>query len=207
MDLEGWRDNMSVLDQFKVIPVVVLNDEEDAKKKLSALVEGGVLVAEITFRTTYAPEGIKYAIKNYPELVVGAGTVINKEQCERALQLGCKFIVSPGLSKEVAMLCKKRGIPYLPGCVTPTEIMEALSLGINIVKFFPAHFYGGLPAIKALSAAFPRVKFVPTGGVNNENLKEFLEHKAVYAVGGSWLLSGDAVNNCKAANEIIKSVF
>ena len=198
---------MSVLDQFKVIPVVVLNDEEDAKKKLSALVEGGVLVAEITFRTAYAPEGIKFAVKNYPQLLVGAGTVINKEQCEQALSLGCKFIVSPGLSKEVALVCKEKGIPYLPGCVTPTEIMEALSLGINVVKFFPAQVYGGLAAIKALSAAFPQVKFVPTGGVNNDNLKEFLLNKAVYAVGGSWLLSGDVVSNCKAANEIIKSIF
>ena len=197
---------MKTLDDFKVIPVVVLNDEKDAKNKLSALVEGGVLIAEITFRTEYAPEGIKYAIKKYPELFVGAGTVINKEQCIKAIDLGCKFIVSPGLSKEVALVCKERGIPYLPGCVTPTEIMMALDLGINVVKFFPAQTYGGLSAIKNLSAAFPQVKFVPTGGVDNSSLKEYLSFKAIKAVGGSWLMKGDAVSTCKEAMAIVNSL-
>ena len=204
---EGFLDNMSDLfDKYKIIPVVVLNNEEDAKNKLSALVKGSVLIAEITFRTEYAPEGIKYAIKNYPELLVGAGTVINVEQCQKAIELGCKFIVSPGLSKDVALLCKKMNIPYLPGCVTPTEIMEALSLGINVVKFFPAQVYGGLTAIKNLSSAFKQVQFVPTGGVDNTNLKEYLSNSAVKAVGGSWLLKGDIVKNCEVANEIVKSI-
>ena len=204
---EGFLDNMSDLfDKYKIIPVVVLNDEEDAKNKLSALVKGNVLIAEITFRTEYAPEGIKYAIKNYPELLVGAGTVINVEQCQKAIELGCKFIVSPGLSKDVALLCKKMNIPYLPGCVTPTEIMEALSLGINVIKFFPAQVYDGLSAIKNLSYAFKQVQFVPTGGVDNTNLKEYLSNSAVKAVGGSWLLKGDVVKNCEVANEIIKSI-
>lgn len=203
---EGWLDNGMFLDDYKLIPVVVLHNEEDAKEKLSALVKGNVLIAEITFRTEYAPEGIKYAIKNYPNLLVGAGTVINKEQCQQALDLGCKFIVSPGLSEEVALLCKEKNIPYLPGCVTPTEIMKALSLGINVIKFFPAQTFGGLKAIKDLSSAFPQVEFVPTGGIDNSNLKEYLSHKSVKAVGGSWLLKGDIVKNCLEANEIIKSL-
>lgn len=204
---EGLLDNMAnILDNYKVIPVVVLQNEEDAKEKLSSLVKGNVLIAEITFRTPCAPEGIKYAIKNYPNLLVGAGTVINKEQCEQAIELGCKFIVSPGLSEEVALVCKERNIPYLPGCVTPTEIMKALSLGINVIKFFPAQTFGGLKAIKDLSSAFPQVQFVPTGGIDNSNLKEYLFHKAIKAVGGSWLLKGDIVKNCLEANEIIKSL-
>ena len=204
---EGLLGNMAnILDSYKVIPVVVLHNEEDAKEKLSSLVKGNILIAEITFRSEYALEGIKYAIKNYPNLLVGAGTVINKEQCQQAIKLGCKFIVSPGLSKEIALLCKEKNVPYLPGCVTPTEIMNALSLGINIIKFFPAQTFGGLKAIKDLSSAFPQVMFVPTGGIDNNNLKEYLSFKAVKAVGGSWLLKGDIVKNCLEANEIIKSI-
>ena len=194
------------LEEFKVIPVVVLNNEDEAKAQLSALQEGGLLIAEITFRTEYALEGIKYAIKNYPEILVGAGTVINEEQCELAIKAGCKFIVSPGLSKDVALCCKKHGVLYLPGCVTPTEIMKALKLDINLIKFFPAKVYGGLSAIKALGAAFPSVKFVPTGGVDLSNLKEFLECKQVAAIGGSLMMKGDIVNNCKEIIRIIKSI-
>ena len=204
---EEWLDNMKdLLKDFKVIPVVVLQDEEDAKNKLSSLVKGDILIAEITFRTEYAPEGIKFAIKNYPQLLVGAGTVINKEQCQLAIDLGCRFIVSPGLSKEVALLCKEKDIPYIPGCVTPTEIMEALSLDINVIKFFPAQTFGGLKAVKDLGSAFPQIQFVPTGGINNDNLKEYLLCKNVKAVGGSWLLKDDVVKNCQEANRIIKSI-
>lgn len=196
----------SLLDKHRIIPVVTLDDEEDAKNKLSSLVEGGILIAEITFRTAYVPEGIKYALKNFPQLVVGAGTVINEQQCRLAIELGCQFIVSPGLSKEVALLCKEKNIPYIPGCVTPTEIMMAIDLGIEVIKFFPAQLYGGLKAIKTLSAVFPQVQFVPTGGIDNDNLSEYLSFKAVKAVGGSWLLKGDIVNNCKTALEIIKAL-
>ena len=197
------------LEDFKVIPVVVLNNEEDAKSQLSALREGNLLIAEITFRTEYALEGIKYAIKNYPEILVGAGTVINKEQCEKAINVGCKFIVSPGLSKEVALCCKEHNVPYLPGCVTPTEIMEALDLGINLVKFFPASVYGGIKAINAIGAEFPQVKFLPTGGVGPENLEEFLTNKKIFACGGSWMMKGtpvDIKNKCQEAMNIVKGV-
>ena len=194
------------LEDFKVFPVVVLNNEEEAKSQLRALREGNLLIAEITFRTEYALEGIKYAIKNYPEILIGAGTVINKEQCEKAINAGCKFIVSPGLSKEVALCCKEHNVPYLPGCVTPTEIMEELDLGINVVKFFPAKVYGGLPAVKALGAAFPQVKFVPTGGVDLSNLKEFLSYKQVSAIGGSFMMKGDIVSNCREINRLLDTL-
>ncbi len=194
------------LEDFKVIPVVVLNNEEEARAQLSALRDGGLLVAEITFRTEYALEGIKYAIKNYPEILVGAGTVINEEQCEQAIRAGCKFIVSPGLSKSVALCCKKYNVPYLPGCVTPTEIIKALELGINVVKFFPAKVYGGLDAINALGAAFPQVKFVPTGGVDLTNLKDYLCNKHVASIGGSFMMKGDIVKNCSEINLVIKSL-
>lgn len=204
---EEWCVRMiDLLNNFKVIPVVVLNDEDDAKNKLSALAEGGILIAEITFRTQYALEGIKYAIKNFPQVLIGAGTVINEKQCEDAIKCGCKFIVSPGFSKDIALLCKKSDILYIPGCVTPTEIMEAINTGINIIKFFPAQLYGGLKAINDLGSVFSQIQFVPTGGINTDNLKEYLLNKHVKAVGGSWIMKGDVVKNCHIVNDIIKSL-
>ena len=172
----------------KRIPVVVIKDLSETDKILTALKNYGIFCAEITFRTACAAEAIAYACKNYPDMNVGAGTVINAEQCEQALAAGAKFIVSPGLSVAVAQICKEKGIPYYPGCVTPTEIMQALELGITVVKFFPANIYGGLKAMKALSAPFPQVKFIPTGGVNTENLDEFLAWEKIYAVGGSFFV-------------------
>ena len=193
-----------MLDKYKVIPVVVLHNEQEAKEQLSALCEGGLPVAEITFRTDYAEQGIKYAVKNFPKMYVGAGTVINAEQAERAITAGAKFIVSPGLSESVAKVCAENDIPYLPGCVTPTEIIKALELGITKVKFFPANVYGGLKAIKALSAPFPQVKFLPTGGVNTDNLAEFLSFDKITAVGGSWMMKGNIIAECKQINQILK---
>lgn len=192
-----------MLDKFKVIPVVVLNNEQQAQEQLSALCQGNLPVAEITFRTDYAEQGIRYAVKNFPELYVGAGTVINADQCERAIDAGAKFIVSPGFSEDVCEICADRGIPYLPGCVTPTEIINAVSHGIKLIKFFPANVYGGLNAIKALSAVFAQVKFLPTGGINENNFAEYLAFDKIQSVGGSWMMKGDIVANCKKINEII----
>ena len=158
----------------KFIPVVVIKELCETDKILTALKNSGINCAEITFRTACAAEAIAYAAKNYPDMQIGAGTVINAEQCEAALAAGATFIVSPGLSVAVAKICNERGIPYYPGCVTPTEIMQALELGITTVKFFPANVYGGLKALKALSAPFPQVKFIPTGGVDRSNIDEFL---------------------------------
>ncbi len=192
------------MENIKVVPVVVINKIEDAIPTLQALCDGDLPVAEITFRTACAEEAIKLGVQKFPNMYIGAGTVINKEQAVKAYNAGAKFIVSPGLSEEVALFCKEKGIPYYPGCVTPTEIMKAIELGINVVKFFPANVYGGLKAIKALAAPFTQIKFLPTGGANEENLKEFLDCDKVFAVGGSWMMKGDIVQNCKKINEIIK---
>ena len=172
----------------KLIPVVVIKELSEPDKILTALKKSGIMCAEITFRTACAAEAIEYAVKNYPDMNIGAGTVINGEQCQKALDAGAKFIVSPGLSVAVAKICKENNVPYYPGCVTPTEIMQALDLGITIVKFFPANVYGGLKALKALSAPFPQIKFIPTGGVDRSNLDEFLAFDKVFAVGGSFMV-------------------
>lgn len=170
------------------IPVVVIKELSETDKILTALQNNGIHCAEITFRTACAAEAIAYACKNYPDMNVGAGTVINAEQCEQALKAGAKFIVSPGLSVSVAKICKEKNVPYYPGCVTPTEIMAALELGITIVKFFPANVYGGLKAMKALAGPFPQIKFIPTGGVDRNNIDEFLAWDKIYAVGGSFFV-------------------
>ncbi len=194
------------LEEFKVIPVVVINKIEDAIPTMDALVKGGLPAAEITFRTECAPEAIKLAIEKYPDAYIGAGTVINKEQCEEAIKLGCKFIVSPGLSKEVAEICKKHGIVYLPGVVTPTEVMEALSLGINVVKFFPASNYGGLSTIKALCGPFPQIKVMPTGGISDKNILEYLAFDKIIACGGSWMCKGTPEEIYKKTKEAVALV-
>ena len=190
----------------KLIPVVVIKDVNETEKTLSALRAGGVNCAEITFRTACAEEAIELAVKLFPDMHIGAGTVINEEQAIHAVNAGAKFIVSPGFSEKVALYVHKQGIPYYPGCVTPTEIMQALELGITTVKFFPANVYGGLKALKALSGPFPQVKFIPTGGVDLTNLKELLEFDKIFAVGGSFMMKGDITENCKKACEIIKEV-
>ena len=173
----------------KYIPVVVIKELSETDKILTALKNNNIHCAEITFRTACAKDAIAYAVKNYPDMEIGAGTVINTKQCEDALSVGATFIVSPGLSKEIAKLCNERNIPYYPGCVTPTEIMTALELGITTVKFFPASIYGGLKALKLLSAPFPQVKFIPTGGVDRSNIEEFLAFDKVVAVGGSFFVT------------------
>ena len=172
----------------KFVPVVVIKELSETDKILTALKNNGINTAEITFRTACAAEAIEYACKNYPDMSIGAGTVINAEQCEAALAAGAQFIVSPGLSVSVAKICNERNIPYYPGCVTPTEIMQALELGITTVKFFPANIYGGLKALKALAAPFPQIKFIPTGGVDRSNIDEFLAFDKIAAIGGSFFV-------------------
>lgn len=188
----------------KIIPVVVINDVNQTQDILSKLKEGGINCAEITFRTACAKEAIKVANELFPDMNIGAGTVINGKQAKDAVEVGAKFIVSPGFSKEVAVFCKENSIPYYPGCVTPTEIMEALENGLTILKFFPANVYGGIKAMKALSAPFPQVRFIPTGGVDLSNLEEYLSFDKVYAIGGSFMMKGDIVKNCKEIQEIVK---
>ena len=181
----------------KYIPVVVIKELSETDCTMTALKNDGIHTAEITFRTACAAEAIALACRNHPDMHIGAGTVINAAQCEAALAAGAQFIVSPGLSPAVAQICRERGIPYYPGCVTPTEIMQALELGITTVKFFPANIYGGLKALKALSAPFPQVKFIPTGGVDRSNMAEFLAFDRVAAVGGSFFVK-DALDRLAA---------
>ena len=172
----------------KFVPVVVIKELSETDKILTALKNNGINCAEITFRTACAAQAIAYACEKYPDMSVGAGTVINAEQCNAALEAGAQFIVSPGLSVAVSKICKEKNIPYYPGCITPTEIMQALDLGITTVKFFPANVYGGLKALKALSAPFPQVKFIPTGGVDRSNIDEFLAFDKIAAIGGSFFV-------------------
>lgn len=200
-------DIMERIKEIKLVPVVVLNRVEDTLTVLEGLHKGDVPIAEICFRTPCAAECIKLAVETYPDSLIGAGTVINEEQCKEAIKCGAKFIVSPGLSEKVALVCKQNNVPYLPGVVTPSEIMAALELGLTTLKFFPAGIYGGLKAIKALGAAFPQCKFMPTGGVDNSNLKEFIACDKIIACGGSWIVKGsqeDIIRTCLEARKIIK---
>lgn len=176
--------------QTRVVPVVVLNSIEETIPKMQALVKGGLPCAEITFRTACAAEAIALTVKTFPDMLVGAGTVINREQCEKAIAAGSKFIVSPGFSEEVADCCKEHGLLYLPGIVTPTEAMAAIAKGLTTLKFFPASNYGGLKTIKAICAAFPYLKIMPTGGINAENILEYLAYDKILACGGSWMMTG-----------------
>lgn len=192
---------------YRLVPVVAINKIEDAIPTMEALVKGGLPVAEITYRTACAKDAIKLAVEKFPEALIGAGTVINAAQAEEAISLGVKFVVSPGLSKEVTKVCKAHNVPYLPGCVTPTEIMEALELGINVIKFFPASNYGGLKTIKALNGPFPQVTFMPTGGVNEENVLEYLAYPHIIACGGSFMMKGsfeEIEEKTKKAVELVK---
>lgn len=170
-----------------VVPVVVLDKVEDAVPTAKAMAAGGVDTMEITFRTACAPECIKAVAENCPDVLVGAGTIVNLEQCKLAVEMGAKFIVSPGFSDEIVGWCVEHGIAVCPGCVTPTEIMGALKHGLKMVKFFPANVYGGLNAMKNLSAPFVGLKFLPTGGVNAANIKEYIDAPFIHAVGGSWV--------------------
>ena len=176
----------------KFIAVVVIKELSETDRILTALANDNINCAEITFRTACAKEAIAYAIKNYPNMNIGAGTVINASQCIDAIDAGARFVVSPGLSVDVAKVCNERDVSYFPGCVTPTEIMQAIELGINVVKFFPANVYGGIKAMKALSAPFPQIKFIPTGGIDRNNMEEYLAWDKIYAIGGSFFVK-DAI--------------
>ena len=180
-------DVLKRLAQSGVVPVVVLEDAKDAVPTAKAMLAGGIDVMEITFRTAAAADSIKAVAQECPDMVVGAGTVVNLEQCKLAVECGAKFIVSPGYDEETVAWCCDNGIPVTPGCVTPTEIMMALKHGLKVLKFFPANVYGGLSAIKSLAGPFGGVKFIPTGGVNAQNLAEFISSPYIHAVGGSWI--------------------
>lgn len=180
---------------FAVVPVVVLEDAKDAVPLADALVKGGLPCAEVTFRTAAAEESIRLMCEKYPEMLVGAGTVLTKEQVDRAVAAGAKFIVSPGFDAEIVDYCLEKEIPVLPGCITPSEVAQAVKRGLKTVKFFPAEQAGGLPMIKAMAAPYTMVKFMPTGGISAKNLKDYLGFDKIICCGGSWMVKGDMIKN------------
>lgn len=181
---------MNVLERLGnagIVPVVVIEDVKNALPTAKALLDGGVDVMEITLRTKAGLDSIRAVAESCPEMLVGAGTVLTLEQCKQCVDAGAKFIVSPGFDRELVKWCMGNNVAVTPGCVTPSEITEAMALGVNVLKFFPANVYGGLPAMKSLAGPFGSVKFIPTGGVNGQNVGEFAAASFVHAVGGSWL--------------------
>ena len=179
--------------KFGVVPVVVLEDTKDAAPLAKALVEGGLPCAEVTFRTEAAEASIRLMAEQYPEMLIGAGTVLTKEQVDAAVKASAKFIVSPGFDPEIVDYCLEKEIPVLPGCISPSEVAQAVKRGLNIVKFFPAEAAGGLAMIKAMAAPYTSLKFMPTGGINAKNLEEYLSCDKILCCGGSWMVKGDMV--------------
>lgn len=177
-----------------IVPVVKIDDAKDAVPLAKALCEGGLPCAEITFRTAAAEEAIKAIVAAYPDMLVGAGTVLTTEQVDRAVNAGATFIVSPGLNPKIVKYCVDKGIPVTPGCANPSDVEQAIQLGLDVVKFFPAEAAGGLNMIKAMAAPYVGMKFLPTGGINAKNLNEYLSYNKILACGGSWMVKGDLIN-------------
>ena len=181
------------IEALRLVPVVVLNDAKNAVPLARALIAGGLPVAEVTFRTAAAEDSIRAIAGAFPEMLVGAGTVTRVSQAKTAVDAGARFLVTPGFSDEVTAWAVDAGVPIFPGVCTPTELMAAMKYSLPVVKFFPAGEYGGLATIKALSGPFPGVRFMPTGGVNPGNVKEYLSSSKVIACGGSWMVKGDLI--------------
>ena len=186
-------ENLALVEEKRLVPVVVLNDVKDALPLGEALVKGGLPIAEVTFRTDAAEESIRQMIAEFPNMLVGAGTVVNLEQAKRALDAGSKFIVSPGTSTKVIEFALDNNVAVFPGTCTPTEVMIAMEYELPVVKFFPAKQYGGLDTIKALAAPFPSMRFMPTGGINAGNVMDFLAFDKIIACGGSWMVKDSLV--------------
>lgn len=185
-----------VLEQIQktgIIPVVVLDDAKDAEPLAKALCEGGLPCAEVTFRTDAAEECIRIMSEKFPEMLVGAGTVLTTEQVDRAVAAGAKFIVSPGLNPRIVKYCVEKGIVITPGCANASDMEQALENGLEVVKFFPAEPAGGLNMIKALAAPYVGLKFMPTGGISPKNVREYLAYNRIIACGGSWMVKNDLV--------------
>ena len=198
-----------------IIPTVKIDRAEKAVELVNAVRKGGVNCIEITFRTVAAAESIRRIAKAFPDIILGAGTILTETQLKEAIVSGAKFIVSPGFGEQIAKECLKNNLAYYPGCCTPTEIENALSFGLNIIKFFPAQIYGGVKAIKAFSGPYNNVKFIPTGGISADNMGEYLKLKNVLAVGGTWMVNEELIKEerfeevtqlCKDAREIAERI-
>jgi 2-dehydro-3-deoxyphosphogluconate aldolase / (4S)-4-hydroxy-2-oxoglutarate aldolase len=187
------NDTLKKIGSTGIVPVVVLNNASDAEPLADSLIKGGLPCAEVTFRTAAAEESIKIISKKFPQMLVGAGTVLTTEQVDKAIGAGAKFIVAPGFNPKVVEYCLKNNYPVCPGIMTPTELEMALGYGLDVVKFFPAENAGGLKMIKAISAPYTMMKFMPTGGINATNVREYLACDKILACGGSWMVKGDLV--------------
>ena len=189
---------MDIAEKFQkigVVPVVVLEDAKDAVPLAKALVEGGLPCAEVTFRTEAAEESIRLMAEQFPDMLVGAGTVLTKEQVDAAAAAGAKFIVSPGFDPEIVDYCLEKEIPVVPGCISPSEVAQAVKRGLKVVKFFPAEPAGGLKYIRAIAAPYTMMKFMPTGGINPQNVREYLAYDRIAACGGSWMVKNTMIEN------------
>jgi len=207
------HDVLKQIQEIGIVPVVVLDDVNDAEPLGKALCEGGLPCAEVTFRTEAAEECIRIMSEKFPDMLVGAGTVLTTEQVDRAVDAGAKFIVSPGLNPRIVKYCVEKGVPITPGCANASDIEQALENGLEVVKFFPAEPAGGLPMIKALAAPYVNVMFMPTGGISPKNVRDYLAYNRILACGGSWMVKADLVKNkeydkivemCKECVAIVK---
>lgn len=181
------------LSKIGIVPVIALDNAADAAPLAKALSDGGLPCAEVTFRTAAAEESIRIMSEQFPDMLVGAGTVLTTEQADRAVAAGARFIVSPGLNPRVVSHCLKLGVPVVPGCASPSDVEQALELGLEVVKFFPAEAAGGIAMIKAMSAPYTKLRFMPTGGINAGNLNDYLSFKKIIACGGSWMVTKDMI--------------
>lgn len=184
---------MEQIEKTGIIPVVVIDDAKDAAPLARALINGGLPCAEVTFRTAAAAESIKIMRESFPEMLIGAGTILTTEQVDRAIAAGASFIVSPGTNPKVVKYCQDKNIPIIPGVCTPTEVEAALELGLDVLKFFPAEPAGGLKMIKAMAAPYTTVRFMPTGGIDAKNVGDYLSYNRIIACGGSWMVKGELI--------------
>lgn len=184
---------LTKLEETGIIPVVVLDDAKDAEPLAQALWEGGLPCAEVTFRTEAAEESIRIMKEKFPDMLIGAGTVLTTEQVDRAVAAGAEFIVSPGLNPRIVKYCTDRGICITPGCANPSDIEQAIESGLDAVKFFPAEQAGGLAYIKAVAAPYRGIKFMPTGGISPKNVRDYLAYDRIFACGGSWMVKSNLI--------------
>lgn len=182
------------LSSYGVVPVVVINRVEDAEPLAKALCEGGLKCAEVTFRTAAAEEAIRVMTEAYPDMLVGAGTVLTIEQVDKAVNAGAQFIVSPGFDPEIVDYCIAKNIIVVPGCITPSEVAQGVKRGLEVLKFFPAEQAGGVAMIKAMAAPYTDIRFMPTGGINASNIGDYLAFPKIVACGGSWMVKADLIN-------------
>jgi len=204
----------SKIQEVGVVPVIKLNHpERDAVGLAKALIAGGVPIAEVTFRAAGAATAIKLMSENFPDMLVGAGTILTTDQVDEALAAGARFIVTPGLDPDIVIYCQNKGVPVFPGCTTPTDYHTAFKLGLEVLKFFPAEQSGGLAKIKSMSAPFPMFKIMPTGGISLKNLREYISNPVICACGGSYMVTADLIDNnkwdeitelCRQSVEIVK---